>query len=102
MTYTPAMRYEGSATAVRSGDLLPQLLIVGCIAFNFLLSVINANVTAVNTSEVQLVQLALTGAAVLLVLLRGGPDVPVRFGVLIATYCFGYAIASFVAGAFDY
>jgi len=102
MTYTPALRYEGSAAAVRSGDLLPQLLIVGCIAFNFLLSVINANVTAVNTSEVQLVQLALTGAAVLLVLLRRGPNVPLRFGVLIATYCFGYAIASFVAGAFDY
>lgn len=102
MTYTSALHYETSTTATRRGDLLPQLLIVGCVTFNFLLSVINANVTAVNTSEVQIVQLALTGAAVVLTLLRGGPNVPLRFGALIVAYCFGYAIAGFVAGVFDY
>ena len=102
MTYTPAQHCDDTATTVRRGDLPPQMVDVGCISFNFLLPVVNANVMAVSTSQVQLVQLVLTAAAVVLTLMRGGPDVPLRFPLLIVTFGFGYAIASFIGGAFDY
>ena len=49
MTYTPALRYEGSAAAVRGGDLLPPHHIVGGLAVNIQMSEINAHDTAVNT-----------------------------------------------------
>ena len=87
-----------SHTVPRQSDAPVFWLVAAGVSFNFFLSIANAHVLSVSGTHVQIVQLAITGAALLLTFLRGGPTVPFAFPALVVAFIVLSGISAFAAG----
>lgn len=95
------MDWSHAQAVPRQSDAPVFWLVAAGISFNFFLSIANAHVLSVSGTHVQIVQLAITGAALLLTFLRGGPAVPFAFPALIVAFVVLSGISAFTAGASD-
>lgn len=92
---------DRSQAIPRQSDAPVFWLVAAGVSFNFFLAIANAHVLSVSGTHVQIVQLAITGAALLLTFLRGGPKVPFAFPALVVAFIMLCAISGFAAGASD-
>jgi len=96
-----ATEWVSDQAVQRRSDMPALWLVVIATSFNFMLSFANARGIGVSGTHVQIVQLAVTGLALAMTLLRGGPAVPLAFPILIALFLFLCGVAGFAAGSSD-
>lgn len=93
--------WSRNQAAPRVSDAPIFWLVAAGVGFNFVLAIANAHVLSISGTHVQIVQLAITAAALLLTFLRGGPAVPFAFPALVVAFVVLSAISAFAAGASD-
>lgn len=98
MTYSEA-QFVGAGS--RTSDYSPLWLIAICMSFNAALAFANAQLVPITGTHVQLIQIAITSAGLLLMFLRGGPQVRLAFPLLIVAFLFCYAVSSIATGMLD-
>lgn len=82
-------------------DKAVYLLVAFAMLFNPLLSLVNAHVTGISGTIVTGIQLAITFAAIGLIVLRGGPRVSIAFPALFFAFLLLCLIAGALAGSTD-
>lgn len=96
------LEWSESRIASRPGDAASMWLIAGAMSFNFVLSMVNAHGFGISSIHVQIVQLAITGLGLLLVVARGGPDTPLAFPLLVVAFLVFSGISMLATGSFDF